>query len=134
MQSGKAIAILPHDTALSGAAFSPDGQWVMTTTWDKTAKVWDTKTKTLQRIFAGHTAPVLDAEFSPDGQSLLTAGADATVRRWETNTGTQKQVFQTLNAHSVPLEQVFFTPDLQYIGALSQEGDLAVWSEQKNLE
>ncbi|MBD2311992.1 caspase family protein [Desertifilum sp. FACHB-1129] len=134
VQSGKAIAILPHDTALSGAAFSPDGQWVMTATWDKTAKVWDTKTKTLQRIFAGHTAPVLDAEFSPDGQSLLTAGADATVRRWETNTGTQKQVFQTLNAHSVPLEQVFFTPDLQYIGALSQEGDLAVWSEQKNLE
>lgn len=126
----KAIATFAHPAALSSAAFSPDSRFVVTATWDKTAKIWNAATGELKGIFAGHTEPVLDAQFSADGRSLVTASADGTARVWDTQTGRETMVLQTLPQESHPrdpLERVFFSPDMQYVGALSEQGYLSFW-------
>ena len=33
-----------HGEKITGIAFSPDGTRILTTSWDKTAKLWDSKT------------------------------------------------------------------------------------------
>jgi hypothetical protein len=61
------------------AAFSPDGQRVLTASADKTARLWDVSGKPLATL-EGHTAEVLRAVFSPDGQRVLTASGDSTAQ------------------------------------------------------
>jgi WD40 repeat protein len=61
------------------AAFSPDGQRIVTASNDDTAGVWSAEGQLLAEL-KGHTDAVLQATFSADGQRILTASGDKTAR------------------------------------------------------
>jgi WD40 repeat protein len=66
------------------AAFSPDGQRIVTTD-DVCAQVWDARTH--QRLFTlGHGGEVYHAVYSADGARLVTAAAEF-VRIWDAASG-----------------------------------------------
>jgi WD40 repeat protein len=54
---------------LNDAAFSPDGQRVVTASDDKTARVWNATTAQLLAKLEGHSARVGKAAFSPDSHA-----------------------------------------------------------------
>jgi WD40 repeat protein len=57
---------------------------------DGTIRLWDLRTRQLERTFAGHQGWVLSARFgtSADGSSvLISTSADRSVRAWEVETG-----------------------------------------------
>ncbi|MCI0468112.1 MAG: hypothetical protein L0Y57_14120, partial [Beijerinckiaceae bacterium] len=54
--------------AVAAAEFSPDGAWIVTGSWDNSAKIWDSKTgKAVRKLTDGHASFVNSAVFSPDG-------------------------------------------------------------------
>ncbi|NIN19193.1 MAG: hypothetical protein GTN82_14655, partial [Candidatus Aminicenantes bacterium] len=61
--------------------FSPDGTRILTTSRDKTAKLWDLRNQPVTN-FKRHTDAVTTAVFSPDGSKILTASDDKTVKLW----------------------------------------------------
>jgi WD40 repeat protein len=63
--------------------FSPDGQRIATTGYDRTVKLWDTATGREVFTLRGHTAGVIALVFSPDGNRIVTAGLDDTARVWD---------------------------------------------------
>jgi WD40 repeat protein len=67
---------------LSSASFSPDSKYVVTTSADKTVRVWNVDDGTEISLLLGHSRAVNSAAFSSDGKLLLTAGDDQTVREW----------------------------------------------------
>lgn len=81
--------ILPvsHKDKIETVCFSPDGNFILTASWDNTAKLWDANTGILLRNITAHTKQVDDASFSPDGSMYLTRGWDHRVLVWETSTG-----------------------------------------------
>ena len=59
-----------HTDWVSSAAFSPDGQLLVTASQDGSARVWETATGASIADLLGHTDSVVRARFSPDGAGL----------------------------------------------------------------
>ncbi|MEH1871121.1 AAA-like domain-containing protein, partial [Nostoc sp.] len=55
-----------HESYVTSASFSPDGQRILTASFDKTARLWDLQGKEIAK-FQGHEDWVRSASFSPDG-------------------------------------------------------------------
>jgi WD40 repeat protein len=64
------------------AAFSPEGERVVTASEDGTARVWRADGRGEPVVLKGHEQAVVSAEFSPDGARVLTSSQDKTVRVW----------------------------------------------------
>jgi G protein beta subunit-like protein len=69
------------------AKFSPDSRSLVTTSSDKSAKLWDTTTWELKSCLRAHTKWVWDAAFCADSSYLITASSDRTARLWNLRTG-----------------------------------------------
>src|SRR5262245_3949123 len=67
-----------HTLALASVAYSPDGRFIATGSYDRTAKVWDAASGKELVTLMGHTAAVEAVAFSPDGKTLATGSYDAT--------------------------------------------------------
>jgi WD40 repeat protein len=79
---------LKHKFRLETAAFSPDGDWVVTAGWNRDIMIWDARTGLLryqvQVLSTGIVEPrVWAAEFSTNGRYLVTLGNDRTAHIWE---------------------------------------------------
>jgi WD40 repeat protein/transcriptional regulator with XRE-family HTH domain len=101
-----------HTSDLWSVAFSPDGKYLITSSDDKTVKLWEVATGKSIRTFSGHTGGVWDVVFSPDGKYLLTGSADSTARQWDVVRG---ETVQTFSGHAATIDSVAFSPDGKYI-------------------
>ena len=113
-------AILTGNTA----AFSPDGQRIVTASDDKTARVWDAATGQPLASLQGHTDGVRSAAFSPDGKRIVTASADKTARVWDVATG---QLVASLQGHTSGVFSAAFSPDGKRIVTASADKTARVW-------
>lgn len=71
------------------ASFSPDGNSVVVSLWDKTGDivVWDLENEHVtKKSFVGHNDGVTSIYFSSDGERLISASIDSTVRIWDIET------------------------------------------------
>jgi WD40 repeat protein len=71
-----------HTEQVFFVTFSPDGQRIVTTGADYTARVWDAETTQQLAVLRKHTGNVLMADFSADGERIVTASIDHTARVW----------------------------------------------------
>lgn len=83
------VAVLRHEAGVEHAEFSPDGDRVVTSSFDRTARVWNAEDGTEIAVLKGHQGDVETATFSPDGSRVLTAGFDGTARIWDAASGQQ---------------------------------------------
>jgi WD40 repeat protein len=78
------LALRGHVGPVLSARFSPSGESVVTASLDRTARRWNVRTATEQRLFReGHAYLASRAMFYPQSRLLLTAGGDGTVRIWD---------------------------------------------------
>jgi hypothetical protein len=70
-----------HTDSVLSAAYSPDGQWIVTAGGDRTARVWDAESGQ-QMMVLEHTNGVRSVILSPDGRWIVTTGSDGTVWVW----------------------------------------------------
>jgi hypothetical protein len=97
---------------------SPDGRYGLSTSFDKTVRVWDLATGQEVRRLIGHEGTFREgmvnyARFSPDGRYVLSGGSDKTLRLWKVATG---ELIRTFRGHT----------DVIYSVAFSSGGNLAL--------
>ena len=70
-------------------AFSPDGNRIITGTYDRSVQVWGANSGEQLRELQGHTNSVTSVSFSPDGNQIVSGSGDRSVRVWDADSGEQ---------------------------------------------
>jgi WD40 repeat protein len=113
---------LQHEKDVLSARFSPDGKWVLTTSEDWTARVWNARTAEPLSPVLRHSAKVWMGAFSPDSRWVATGSDDRTVRLWDPQSGLPMS--EPLS-HPGFLVRLAFSPDGQRL--LTFGGQPKLW-------
>jgi WD40 repeat protein len=116
------LQTLAHGDVVYHASFDGDGARILTASWDKTAKLWETRSGKLILTFA-HNAAVNAANFSPDGTRVVTASADKTAKLWDAGSGQLLGVFN----HQDSVTDATFSPDGSKIATASADKTAKLW-------
>jgi WD40 repeat protein/energy-coupling factor transporter ATP-binding protein EcfA2 len=120
-----------HTDIVGSAGFSPDGRRVVTTSGDRTARLWDATSGALLHVLE-HGAAVNSAVFDATGRSLVTASDPSVhsgkgeITLWDVATGARLP----RRPMAYPAEDVRyagFSPDGKRILSLGRTGQGTVW-------
>ena len=101
--------LTPHGNSIVWTvSISADGKRLLTSSTDKTLRLWDTDTGKELRVFTGHTERIIGAALSPDGLRVLSGSGDKTVRLWDATTGKE---LRKMTGHASEVGSVAFGPD-----------------------
>ncbi|KAH6725060.1 beta transducin-like protein HET-D2Y [Leptodontidium sp. MPI-SDFR-AT-0119] len=113
-----------HSGSVRSVAFSPDSKLVVSSSRDKTIRLWDAVTGAAIQTLEGHSDQVRSVAFSPDGKLVVSGSGDRTVRLWNAVTGT---ALQTIKGHSGRVSSVAFSPDGKIIVSGSDDKTVRLW-------
>ncbi|MHC1762876.1 MAG: protein kinase [Verrucomicrobiia bacterium] len=119
------LTLMGHTDRVFTAAFSPDGQRVVTGSLDQTARIWDAITGRELEILRGHTSAIRSVAFSPNGQRIVTASLDRTAKVWDVTSG---QSMVTFGQHSNLVVAAAFSADGGQIVTGGRDGSAKVWN------
>ena len=123
--------LVGHTDSIWAAAFSPDGRFIVSGSWDGTLKLWDAETGAELRTLVGHIGSVTAAAFSPDGRFVISGSGDDTLKMWDTETGAE---LRTLAGHTNPVLAASFSPDGRFIVSGSSDDTLKLWPVLREVE
>ncbi|MEI9917266.1 MAG: caspase family protein [Bacteroidota bacterium] len=86
-QSFETVLQQGHELAVISVATSPDSNYVVTGSRDKSAKLWQLSTGREVRSFLGHDFSITALGFTSDGKTLITGSNDKSVKLWDVTTG-----------------------------------------------
>jgi len=73
-----------HNHIVSDCVISSDGAYALSSSWDKTLRLWELSTGQTTRRFVGHTNDVLSVSFSADNRQIVSGSRDRTIKLWNT--------------------------------------------------
>jgi WD40 repeat protein len=121
---GSALSVMEGHTAhVTSVTFSPDASRVVSGSFDKTVRIWNTSTGRLLAVCEGHTSRVWSVALSPDGTQMASGSEDSTVRIWDTRTGVQLTVLN----HETYVLSVAFSPHAPQIASGSLDMAVRLW-------
>jgi WD40 repeat protein len=87
-----------HKSFIGALAFSPDGRFILSSSWDSTLRLWDAATGKELRRFEGHTEAIDSIAFSPDGRHAATGSFNGWVSIWDVASGRELALMITATA------------------------------------
>jgi WD40 repeat protein len=112
-----------HQGPVRSVLFSPDSQYLMTTSDDGVAQTWDIRSER-PLGFIKQSGAISEGCFSKDGRRLATASAGGTARVWDVQTG---EALSPPLFHGGPVHTVDFSPDGRSLLTSSDDGTVRLW-------
>lgn len=114
-----------HTAPAVALAWSRDGRFLASGSWDKTVRMWDATAGAIRNSLTGHDANVCSVAWSPDGSRLATGSWDNTARIWDARTAT---VLHTIDDHAGTVASVAWSPDGRRLATASWDFSVRLWN------
>ncbi len=115
-----------HPT-MQRAAYSPDGKYIVTASWDGVASVWEVKSHNLLFPIQTNQSRLHAAAYSPDGSKIAIAGQDGTIKLWDVKT---RQFLMTLTGHAGDVNSVAYSRDGRRLVSAGADTTAIIWDVQ----
>ncbi|KAL0960737.1 hypothetical protein HGRIS_005760 [Hohenbuehelia grisea] len=129
LPSGQQIgeSLVGHEDTVKSVAISKDGKRVVSCSWDKTIRIWDTGvSRSKTRSPNSPDSPVTSISISPNGQYIASGSTwDNTIWIWDV--GGRRQTGQPLTGHQSYVKSVAFSPDGRLIISGGSDATIRIW-------
>jgi len=133
-QCGRPLKCLTgHNHFVSDLTISNDNTFVISSSWDKTMRLWDVRYGVCVNQFTGHTKEVLTCSFSTDNRQIFSGGADKTMNLWNTRAECKMTSSTPPNPphdHKDWVSKIRFSQSMktQYYASTGWDGRLKIWN------
>jgi WD40 repeat protein len=119
-----------HAKGISSLAFSSDGQWLVSCSWDKTVRLWDLHPSVVKPIiFQKHREEVVTVAFNQEGNKLASGSSDQMTFLWDVNHPEKEPISLTDHEES-NINSVAFSPDGKLLASGNVKGKIRLWDIQ----
>jgi len=118
-----------HHDAVVWLSLSPDGKSFLSTSTDRTIKLWDLAGRKLTRTVASHSDMARVAVFLPDGERIVTAGDDGEIVLRNLSDGAPLHVFSTRDHGGVT--KIAISADGKRMVSGHEAGTVLLWDLEK---
>lgn len=116
--------LIGHSGPVFSTSFNNDNSFLVSSSADRTVRLWSLYTFSSLVSFKGHNYPVWDVQFCPRGHYFASASHDRTARLWSTD---QPQPLRIFAGHVSDVNRVVFHPNCNYIATGSCDRTVRLW-------
>ena len=120
-----AVSFSPSIASTSPLAPSTNSKHLLSSSADKSVRLWSLETWTCLVVYKGHDHPVWDVKWGPFGLYFLTGSLDKTCRLWRTDHIEDLRMFV---GHDKDVDTVCFHPNSAYIFTGSSDRIVRMWA------
>lgn len=113
-----------HTGQVSAVAYHPEGELILSGSFDTTLILWDTSNAEAVRSYTGHEGNVVALAFNADGSRFISGSNDQTARIWDTETG---EITRTLDGHNANVTAVAWHPSSGMVATGAFDNRVILW-------
>ncbi|AMD22536.1 HHL234Cp [Eremothecium sinecaudum] len=126
LKSNKPITRMTgHQKLVNHVAFSPDGRYIVSASFDNSIKLWDGRDGKFISTFRGHVASVYQVAWSSDCRLLVSCSKDTTLKVWDLRT---KKLSVDLPGHRDEVYTVDWSVDGKRVCSGGKDKMVRIWT------
>lgn len=114
-----------HQKLVNHVSFSPDGRYIVSSSFDNSIKLWDGRDGKFLATFRGHVAPVYQTAWSSDCRLLVSCSKDTTLKVWDVRT---RKLSVDLPGHADEVYAVDWSVDGKKVASGGKDKMVRLWS------
>lgn len=114
-----------HQKPVNHVAFSPDGRYIASCSFDNSIKLWDGRDGKFISTFRGHVGAVYQCAWSSDCRLLVSCSKDTTLKVWDVRT---KKLMSDLPGHQDEVYAVDWSVDGKRVASGGKDKQVRLWT------